>query len=172
MLTNGMESFEKITAILVDITILLAALVGVIKFRLYQLFRRRYRTEFRATHHELDGGKVIFEGDYIVQNTGERPIAISKVELEIRAARSEKGLLVPDEGSEIFKRTMDRNPKLKGLFDIHAGERSIFTIRCELPKLDDVVFVVCHLTWPHKREPSPFYALYVKKKGQSTFLNA
>ena len=172
METSTLDTVEKITSILVECTILLAAIVGVIKFRLYQLFQHRYRSEFRCTHHELEGGRIIFEGDYIFHNTGERPISISEVELQLYTARSEEGKLVPDEKRQLFSRVISSKKGLEGLFDIQAGERSIFTIRCELPSLDDVVFVRCQLDWPHKRKPAPYYALYVKKKGQSSFLSA
>ena len=171
-MTWTLKHLEIISSILVDFTILFAAIVGIIKFRLYRLFQHRYMSEFRGTHHELEGGRIIFEGDYTVHNTGERPISISKVELKIFGTRSEKGLLVPNKENQIFERVMTNTPELKGLFDIQAGERSIFTIRCELPTLDDVVFVVCRLEWPHKRNPSPYFALYVKKKGQTSSLQS
>ena len=154
---------ESITNVLVNVTVLAAAVVAVVKFRLFNLFSHRFRAEVACAHSQLPGGRILFRGDYIVHNTGERPIALRTVDLRLLRARElDGGVIEPDEATVLAARVIasDRE-SVKGLHRIEAGERSIFTLRCILDQLDDVVFFVCRIGWPHRRDPAPYIGLYV-----------
>ena len=151
-----------VTSVLVNMSVLAAAVVAVVKFRVFRMFSRRYRSELVCTHHALPNGRVIFVGEYSVHNTGERPIALLSVTLRLYPAAREVVLLVPDRQALLAERILTPQEHGKrGLFQIEAGERSIFTLRCELPKLDDVVFLLCQLSWSDHREPAPYVGMYV-----------
>lgn len=151
----------SVTSVLVNLSILAAAIVAVVKFRVLHMFSRRYRSELQCTHHQV-GGRVVFVGEYTVHNTGERPIALSRVTLRLHPAARDGALLVPDKGTLLAERVLaPANAGMGGLFQIEAAERSIFTLRCELPELNDVVFLLCQLSWSDSREPAPYVGIYV-----------
>lgn len=163
-----LEILEKITSILVNLTILTAALVAAIKLQLYNLLERRFRTEFRATHIELGNGAILFEGDYVIHNTGERPIKLSKVDLGLYGVQNIQGQLEINREKEIFRRVITaENTDLEGLFHLQPGERSIFTIRCQLSDLEDMTFIRCQFEWPYKRKSGSYLSLYIRKKGET-----
>ena len=60
---------EKITSVLVDVTIIAVFVAAIIKLKLYEILKHRYRSEFHATHLDLDDGTVLFEGHYVVHTT-------------------------------------------------------------------------------------------------------
>ncbi len=156
------HTVDTVTSVLVHLSVLAAAVVAVIKFRLLHMLGRRYRSELQCSHYTLQNGRVIFVGEYTVHNTGERPIALSCVTLRLHAAAREGVLLVPDRQTLLAERTLaSADPDKRGLFQIEAGERSIFTLRCELPELHDVVFLLCQLSWPDRRDPAPYVGMYV-----------
>ncbi len=153
---------QTVTSVLVNLSVLAAAVVAVIKFRLLHILGRRYRSELQCTHHALQNGRVIFSAEYSIHNTGERPIALSCVTLRLHPAAREGVLLVPDRQTLLAERVLaSADPDKRGLFRIEAGERSIFTLRCELPELNDVVFCFCQLSWPDRRDPAPYVGMYV-----------
>ena len=164
---TGWEHWETITGVLVDLTILAGAVLAVVKFRLYNLFGHRFRSEVICSHVALSDGRVLFRGNYIVHNTGERQIWLDGVNLKLlRTRTSSDGLIEPDDEGVLAERTLARGGEpYNGLHRLEAGERSIFTLRCVLNDLDDVVFFVCKIQWPYRRDPSPYIALYVKPQG-------
>lgn len=156
------QSADTILSVMVSISVLGAAVVAVIKFRLLNLFARRYRSELVCTDHVLRNGRIVFLGDYTIHNTGERPINLSSVVLRLRPAIRTGVMLEPDVNVLLAERILTpSDPVRRGLFQIEAGERSIFTLRCELPQLNDIVFLVCTVTWPDLREPAPYIGLHV-----------
>ena len=153
---------DTVASVLVNLSVLAAAVVAVIKFRLLHMFGRRYRSELQCTHHALENGRAIFIGEYSVHNTGERPITLSRVTLCLHPAAREGVLLAPERQALLAERVLtSEDPDKRGLFQIEAGERSIFTLRCELPELNDVVFLLCQLSWPDRRDPAPYLGMYV-----------
>ena len=153
---------QTITSVLVNLTVLAGAVVAVIKFRLFQLFSRRYRSELQCRHHALPNGRIVFEADYTIHNIGERPIPLSSVALRLHPAAREGVLLVPDRKTLLAERILESTDVDKrGLFQIEGGERSIFTLRCELAELSSVVFLNCQLSWPDRRAPAPYIGMYV-----------
>lgn len=154
---------ETITSVLEHLSILLAAIAAAIKFRMLHLLSHRYKSELACRHHVLSDGQVVFEADYTVNNTGERPMYLSGVSLRLCAAQSRDRLLLPDE-ERVFAERLHKpaDSDKRGLFQIEAGERSTFTIRTMLKNLEPVTFVWCQLSWRQKRLPAPYVGMYVR----------
>jgi hypothetical protein len=152
---------ETITSVFVHGTVFLAFIAGVIKFKLLHV-SRRYKSELECRHHVLPDGQIVFEADYIVTNTGERPIDFISVSLHLCAAElRDDGLLSRDPGRSFARRVINNNPKQRN-FHLEAGERSTFTLRTMLTSLDAVTFVLCQLSWKGKCPPAPYNGLYVR----------
>ena len=157
------ELLDKATSALVHISVLIAGIFAVYKLRLYRVLERRWRSDLVCRHTDLSNGQTIFTADYTIQNTGERPILLSEVRLQLVAARTEGTLLVPDHDRILSRRVCKADdPSLGGHFQIEAGERSIFTLRAALQSLEDVVFVLCAFDSPFRRTPADFRGIYVK----------
>lgn len=159
-----MSEWASITGVMVNLTILGAAIVAVLKFRLFSLLSHRFRSEVACAHSELPDGRILFRGDYIVHNTGERPITLRAVDLQlVRVKEVQGGVIEPNVGAVLASRRIASNVEsLRGLHRIEAGERSIFTLRCILDELEAVTFFVCRVEWPHRRDAAPYIGLYVK----------
>lgn len=160
------ELWVSITTVAVNLSLLLAAVVAVIKLRVFNLLSYRYKSEVKCSHHTLPSGKILFLGNYTIRNTGERPMDISSVELRLVGVRREGKIVRPDYERVLAEHVMgDVEDSMKGLFRIEAGERTIFPLQAELDKLDDVVFLACRFKWPYRREPAPYIALYAPGRG-------
>lgn len=157
---------DTITSVLVHISIVLAALAGVLKFKLWRLYSDRYMSELECRHHVLSDGRIIFTANYAVKNTGERPVNFNSVTFRLCGAKLQDGLLVPDENNIIAKRAIKASQwETDRLFHIEADERSFFTLNAVLSKLEPVMFVMCQLEWSKKRPPAPYIAFYVAEEG-------
>lgn len=155
-----------VTSVLVNLSVLAGVIVAVIKLRVLHILERKYRSELQCTHHATGSGRVIFIADYSICNTGEMPIVLSGVSLRLHPAAREGVLLMPERKTLLAERvTASDDPEKRGLFQLEAGERSIFTLRCELPELNDAVFLLCQLSWPYRRVPAPYIGMYVPFKG-------
>jgi hypothetical protein len=155
---------KQVTAILVDVSVLVAAFAALIKFRVYNMFSYRYRGELACKHYVLPAGDVVFVADYTIHNTGSVPITFSSVTLHLCAATRDtrdRNLLVADEEKTLAKRVLTDRPR-PGLLHIEPGERSIFQLRCQLPKLDHFVFLVCQPSWSDARPTTPYRSIYVR----------
>lgn len=163
MSADAWGQLDTATSALVNVSVLIAAAVAVVKWRLYNLFAHRWRSELECRHVVLPDRRVVFTADYTVHNTGQRPLALSEVRLRLVRARIEDTLLVPDAGRVLAARVCrSDDPGLRGHFRIESGERTIFTLRCALDALDEVVFVLCDFDTPCRRAPAGFRGLYVK----------
>ncbi|HKP75716.1 MAG TPA: hypothetical protein VJT67_09250 [Longimicrobiaceae bacterium] len=157
------DDLEKASAFLVNLTILAGATAAIVKFQLYNLLGHRWRSDLSCRHYDLPDGSVVFTADYTITNTGERPLVLSDVHVQLYASRTEGVLLKPDKEKCLAERWMVvSDSTLKGLFQVEPGERSIFTLRCRLPRLDEVVFIECGFVIPQRRVPAAFSGLYVK----------
>lgn len=168
-----MEGVNDILTALLTAVGLIAALLGIAKFKLYQLFGQKYKSSFTASHQTLKDGSIIFEGDYHISNTGQRPITLSKVELTMVGSKIKEGnLIFPDESRELAKRTFDEtDPVLNKLLKLSAGEGATFPLRCKLTELPETMFVCCRFEWNHPRPPAPYISMYVRSRGE-TFRNS
>lgn len=159
---------DTVTSVLVHVSILLATLGAAIKFRMLHLLSRRYKSELVCRHHVLSDNQVVFEAEYTVNNTGERPIELTRVNLRLCAAENRAGLLSPDQARTFAERVLEwRDSDKMGLFHIEAGERSTFTLRTMLTTLEPVAFVLCQLSWKDKRQPAPYVGLYVRADAEA-----
>ena len=86
MQDSAWEQWATITKTLVNVTVLLGVIVAVVKFRVFNLFTPRFRSEITCTHTDLADGRTLFRGNYMVHNTGERPIWIQNVNLKLMRA--------------------------------------------------------------------------------------
>jgi hypothetical protein len=113
-----------------------------------------------------DSKEIVFIAEFTLNNTGERPINLEFVNLMlVKSLQTKDNLLVPDKDEVIAKREISGlDDDKRGVFEIQAGERSIFTLRCILPSLDNVVFILCSYKWKLKRTPSTYIGLHVKQE--------
>lgn len=156
------EQFHHATGIVVDSVITIGAVAAVIKFRMYNILGRRWRTNVSSTHFDLQDGTILLAVDYYVQNTGRRPLHINQVNLVVEHVEQQGGLLEPA-GTTIVRRKMEAgDPRLAGLFQVEPGERSIFTIRTQMPNLPEIMFITCSFSMRGDRNPSAFRSLYVR----------
>lgn len=163
MLLPSLNNLHELTGLLVDVVILAGAVVAVIKFRLFNILGHRWRSDLTCNHHELSDSSTVFTADYTISNTGQRPLRLNAVTIRITATRSEDSLIFPDESKTLATRIFQSgDPKLKGLFQIEPGERSIFPIRALLPNMDETIFVLCEFTLQQKRVPGAYRGFYVK----------
>jgi len=147
----------------VDLAVLFGALAAIVKFRLFNLLGRRWRSELACVHYDLPDSSVIFTADYTIHNTGQRPIRVTEVSIRLTGVRQEGSLLLADENQIYATRVMrSGDPALKGVFQIEPGERTIFTIRTKLPTLEDAVFVLCDFSVSDRRTPASYRGFYVK----------
>ena len=161
----SLKDWREVSGLMVDIVVLLGALIAAIKFRIYNLFGHRWRSDLACAHYELSDSSVIFTADYTVHNTGQRPLHLTTITVSL-ARTMQDGLLVVADNKQIFASRVfeEENPAFKGLCQIEPGERSIFPIRVKLPALDDVIFVLCEFKVRHKRVPGAYRGMYVKSK--------
>ncbi len=159
------DQAQAVTSVLVNLSVVGAAIAAGIKFRILHLLSRRYRSDLCCHHHVLEDRRIVFVVEYAVQNTGERPITFSQVSLTLHPPVREQALLLHDPNTVLAERVLVPDPASRGLFSVEAGERSIFTLRCELPQLPEIIFVLCKLSWPDRRAPAPFIGMYVPRDG-------
>lgn len=156
---------QKIFSIAQPATVLLAALIAAIKFKVFGLGREKFRTEMECGSQGTATEGALFWADYTVFNTGDLPFRIECVRLTLCRAKEENGgHLVPDTDREkllasptILARDKgqaqamlgdlfepkDHFKKLGALGDLDKGERTIFTLRCHVrAQLPYVIFVV------------------------------
>jgi hypothetical protein len=160
---------ETITSVLEHVSILLAAIAAAIKFRMLHLLSHRYKSELQCHHYVLSDQQIVFEAEYTVNNTGERPLYLTGVSLRLCSAQSRDGLLLPDQ-ERVFAERLHQpaDSDKRGLFQIEAGERSMFTIRTLLTNLEPVTFVSCQLSWQNRRQPAPYVGMYVREDGAAS----
>ena len=163
----NLDSLNTLADILVKLTLVLGAIAAAVKFKIFRLYERRYATRLSATHSVLADGKILFEADYRINNTGQRPIEITEIDLSLFPAMLQDSLVFPDDTNPILNRTIS-GEATAALRVIEAGESTTFTLRCVLDHMEDTVFVRGRFRWRHKRLPGDYLSLYVKARG-STF---
>lgn len=163
MVSLSVKDLHEASGLLVDVVLLIGAIGAAIKFRLFNVLGFRWRSDLKCAHYLLPDSSVIFTADYVVNNTGQRPLRLKKVTIRLACVRQEGTLLMPDEERIVATRIFESgNPALKGLFEIEPGERTIFPLRAQLPSLDDAVFVLCEFSLEQKRTPGAYRGFYVK----------
>lgn len=164
MVSLSVKDLHEASGLIVDIVLLLGAIGAAIKFRLFNVLGFRWRSDLKCAHHPLPDSSIIFAADYTVNNTGQRPLRLKNVTIRLTGARQEGALLTPDENRIFATRVFESgDPSLKGrLFEIEPGEQTIFTLRAQLPSLDDAVFILCEFSLEQKCKPGTFRGFYAK----------
>lgn len=164
MLSLSVKDLHEATSFLVDVVILIGAIGAAIKFRLFNVLGFRWRSDLKCAHYPLPDSSVIFAADYTINNTGQRPLRLKNATIRLTGARQEGPLLSPDENRIFAKRIFESgDPAVKGrLFEIEPGEQTIFTLRAQLPSLDDAVFILCEFSLQQKCRPATFRGFYAK----------
>jgi len=162
----NLDDLHHITGIAVDAAIFAGAIAAGIKFRVYNVFGYRWRTDVTCSHAELADGSVILLADYVVNNTGRRPLKLTDVSITVHAARQSGQLIEHDESKVITARVLHAGDRtLQGIFLIEPGERTIFPLRARLDRLDEYVFVTCTFATLAQRTPTVFRSFYVRSAG-------
>lgn len=176
------QSIQQVLGIAQTIIVLAAALVGAIKFKVFQIWKHAYRTEMECSDTTVSSGETIFIAEYTIQNTGDRPLSIDRVQIQLcPALEVHGGHLMPDRATNLLMPNLiaaqeqdagkDKHFKPIGsLGEIKKGERSTFTLRCRLRELPDAFFVFGEFNWTKSwfqpdRAPSFYSFLYVKAHG-------
>jgi len=66
------QGLKQVTSPLVDLTILIGALVAVMKLQLFNLLGLCWRSDLNCQHHLLASGAVVFTAEYVLTNSGQR----------------------------------------------------------------------------------------------------
>lgn len=146
---------------LVNATVLLGGAAAAYKFRVFDVLGHKYRSEVwcGCTPTGPDGGgPFLFVGNYVIHNTGNRPLRISKVTLELRKPRPGE-IVDSDRADPILTRQFETDSGTSW-FKVGAGERSIYPMRCWLDELPTPLLVCCSFQWKHRGDPSIFAWLY------------
>lgn len=148
---------------LVNLTILGGALVAAYKFRVFDVMGHRYRSEVWCASTpagEDEPGRILFVGNFIIHNTGDRPLKIREVRLF---------LIEPCEDDVTIDSDRAREPLLRRKFEadsgtswlrIGAGERSIYPMRGYVDRVTGPLIFKCEFEWKHRGQPSEFAWLY------------
>ena len=156
---------HEISGIAVDVVVIIGAIAAAVRFRLFNILGYRWRTDVRCSHIDRPDGTVTFLADYVVTNTGRRPLRLTTVRIRVTGATVDGALLAPDESRTMASRIVHSGEKsLRGIFQIEPGERTIFTLRARLPRLDDEVFVLCDFSTAAQRTPTTYRGFYVKSR--------
>lgn len=148
--------------VLVDLTIVAGGLAAAYKFRVFNVMAHRYRSEVWCASTpvaEPEPGGFLFVGNFVIHNTGDRPLKITEVRLSL--LRPERGdpVIDSDRAEPLVRRTFTADQGTSW-FMLRAGERSIFPLRAYVDRLDGPVIFHCDFDWTHRGRPSEFAWLY------------
>jgi len=164
---TDLSTLKDVAAIASSATIVVGAVGAVIKYRLLNFFGHKWESSLATTDQLLDGGTHLFLAEYAVANNGQRPLRIEGVSLSLMGARREAQsvLLQPDQAAVFACRNVPDGVGTPGNLDVQPGERSIFTLRCEVGELPELSFVECTLRFRHKRLPAIFVGLHRRSRA-------
>lgn len=150
--------------LLVSLTVLGGALAAAYKFRVFDVLGHRYRSEVWCTSTPAspdEPGPILFVGNFVIHNTGNRPLKIGRVELSLLTPR--KGDRVIDSDRVVDDPLLQREfvaDTGTSWFRVGAGERSIYPVRGYIDDVSGPLLFTCRFEWKHRGEPSPFVWLY------------
>lgn len=148
--------------LLVDLTIVVGALAAAYKFRVFGVLAHRYRSEVWCTSTpvgEDEPGRVLFVGNFVIHNTGDRPLKVTYVRLSLRRPVAGDIVIDSERTTEVVAREFGLDAGTSW-FQIRAGERSIFPLRVYLEELSGPLIFQCDFSWKHRGQPSEFAWLY------------
>jgi hypothetical protein len=155
--------------IAIQVTVLIGALAAAYKFRVFNVLGHKFRSAVWCTSAQVDDtGRTLFVGNYVIENTGSRPLKIAKVTLELRepveieqkrSTGEVDWVLDADDGRVLVRRVYEPRGGIS-LYRVAAGERSIFPLRCFVDELPSPVSFYCMCHWDHGGDPTLFSWLY------------
>ena len=148
--------------LLVDLTILGGALAAAYKFRVFDVMGHRYRSEVWCTSTpvgESEPGRFLFVGNFVIHNTGNRPLRVTRVRLSLQRPWEGDAVIDSERTTEVVAREFGGDAGTSW-FQIRAGERSIFPLRVYLDELRAPLIFQCDFRWKHRGQPSEFAWLY------------
>jgi len=155
----GLENIQRIASITQSLTVVAAALFAVFKFKLYRLWTATHRSEMLCTTRVIGPKDLVFEAEYKIFNTGERPLRIQRVTLKLCQAKQVNGVhLDPDPDHLLAAPTViaenkkqagpnDHFKPIRALGYVNKGADASFTLRCRLTELPDVMFILGEFIW-------------------------
>ena len=153
---------QSVLDLLVSLTILGGALAAAYKFRVFDALAHRYRSEVWCTSTpvgEGEPGRILFVGNFVIHNTGDRPLKVNLVHLALLAPEQDDAIIDSDRAELMVERVFGSDSG-SSWFRVGAGERSIFPLRAYLDRLDGPVLFRCVFSWKHRGRPSEFVWLY------------
>jgi hypothetical protein len=148
--------------LLVNLTILGGGLAAAYKFRVFDVMAHRYRSEVWCTStpaREPEPGRFLFVGNFVIHNTGDRPLKVTRVRLSLQRPYEDDVIIDTERTREIVAREF-ASDEGTSWFKIRAGERSIFPLRVYLDDLSGPIIFQCNFFWKHRSQPSMFAWLY------------
>lgn len=162
-------SASDAVSVAIQVTVLVGALAAAYRFRVFDVLGHKFRSGVWCTSGEIDdSGRTLFIGNYVIENTGSRPLKIARVTVELRTPVEVSQtrpdgvvdrVLDADEGSVLVRREYRPSGGIS-LYRVGAGERSIFPLRCYLDAFEPPVVFYCTCHWKHGGDPTLFAWLY------------
>ena len=162
MQTLSPDTAGEWLGLLVNATVLFGGLAAAYKFRVFDVLGHKYRSEVWCTSTPTGAGagrRILFVGNYVIHNTGSRPLRISRVRLRLLDPHPDQEVIDSGRSEPIVAREFTTDAG-SSWFKVGAGERSIFPLRCWLDELPTPVLMECTFHWKHRGEPSEFVWLY------------
>jgi hypothetical protein len=148
--------------LLVGLTILGGGLAAAYKFRVLDVLAHRYRSEVWCTSTPVgdeEPGRVLFVGNFVIENTGDRPLKVTRVMLSLLTPHRDDRIIDSDRAEPLVQRQFGSDSG-SSWFTIKAGERSIFPLRVYLDPFAGPLIFKCDFEWTHRGHPSEFVWLY------------
>lgn len=155
-------NLPDILGLLVNLTIVAGGLAAAYKFRVFNVMAHRYRSEVWCTSTpvgESEPGRFLFVGNFVIHNTGDRPLKVTKVRLALLEPEQGDRIIDSDRATRIVQREFGSDTGTSW-FMIRAGERSIFPLRVYLDRIAGPMIFHCDFDWTHRGRPSEFAWLY------------
>ena len=147
--------------VLVSVSVLLGGLAAAYRFQVLD-FGHRYRSEVWCSSRPAGPetpGRRLFVGNYVIHNTGSRPLKVVRVGISLIVPVEEDGVLGA-EGGRVLVHHWHTTDRGDSWFRIGAGERSIFPIRAYVEADDGPLMMRCTFDWTHGGSPSEFVWLF------------
>jgi hypothetical protein len=156
------SNLPSLIDLLVNLTILGGGLAAAYKFRVFDVLAHRYRSEVWCTStpvSEPEPGRFLFVGNFVIHNTGDRPLRVTRVRLSLLKPSPDDTIIDSERTKEVVAREFGSDAGTSW-FQIRAGERSIFPLRVYLDELSGPLIFQCDFRWKHRGQPSEFAWLY------------
>lgn len=168
-----MSTFVNITSILVNITVIIAAVFAVFKVPLYQILAPRYNTDMKVEQKYTIDGKLYVICTYVIENSGKVPIDLLEVSLQFyegndyyKVDKNTGEFRCIELPNHLPKRTFHQSEKkYKHLMKLSPGEKSEFPIRAVFNNYEkEYIFIYGSFNWEeplfnriYKKEPFPYH---------------